>query len=414
VKLLTKYNRTNLITTIIVLLVSSITYYFIIRGILITQIDKDLKVEEQEIHEYVNENHALPMASNYKGQEIKFEVAKTNNIKREIESSSLFRVKSNEEKPVRILTFPITVDGILYKAIVIKSQVETEDLLKLIVLITAAIFLLFLVIISLMNRLLLARLWQPFYHTLEQLKSFNLRSSNKLELSSTNLEEFSQLNSSVLEMTKRISNEFEALRSFTDNASHEMQTPLAIINSKLDLLLQNSSEKQVEQLQAVYDATGRLTRLNKTLLLLTKIDNEQYKNSEKINLKLLLEQKFQQFEELIKGKNLKLTYKLEDANVILNKELADILLNNLLSNAIQHNYSGGHIHCSLTKEEFSISNSGPALTFSEQQIFERFQKSDHSNGTGLGLAVVNQICESSHINIRYAYSNGEHTFSIKF
>ncbi len=411
-KLLTRYNRANIITAILILLISSATYYFIIRSILIKEIDKDLKVEEQEIHEFVKENNSLPNASAYKGQEIRFEPAKSD-VKREIITAAANKGR-DPDRPVRMLSFPIVVKGVLHKAIVIKSQVEAEDLVQLIVLVTAAIFLLLLIIISLVNRFLLSKLWEPFYNTLSQLKEYDIKSSTTLQLPAVNVNEFNELNKSVSEMTKRVNHDFEALKAFTDNASHEMQTPLAIINSKLDILLQTSDEKQAGQLQIIYDATGRLTRLNQTLLLLTKINNQQYSNQSTVDLISLILQKFQQFDELIKARNIQLQIELAEVHIQMNKELIDILFNNLLSNAVKHNYNGGYIHCNLTPEKVTISNSGPPLTFDAKNIFNRFQKSDHSTGTGLGLAVAQQICESSNLTITYTSSNNEHAFTIIF
>lgn len=411
-KLLTKYNRANIITALIVLLASSITYYFIIRTILIKQLDKDLKVEEQEIYDYVDENKALPNASDYKGQKIKFEPANHAKIQREIVTATIVNAANNENERVRILSFPIAVNGVLHKAIVIKSQVEAEDLLAVIVLVTGAIFLLLLFAISLTNRFLLGKLWQPFYNTLQQLQTFDVNNSKAFNLPVTNLEEFNELNNSVTEMTKRIYAEFETLKAFTDNASHEMQTPLAIINSKLDILLQTSTEKQAEQLQAIYNATGRLIRLNQTLLLLTKINNQQFKSVQKVDLTKILQLKLQQFDELVKAKNIKISTDLEQVFIDINEELVEILLNNLISNAIKHNYDGGFINCVLNKRMLQILSSGPALTFNEKDIFNRFQKSDHSTGTGLGLAVVQQICENSGLTIEYNLKNDEHLFTV--
>lgn len=413
-RLLTKYNRVNIVIAFFILAVSSISYYYIIRYILLQQIDRDLKVEEQEIFDFVKQNKQLPNASDYKGQAITFEKETANDLKRIIKSSTKLNRLENEEEPVRMLTFPVNVNGVVYEATVTKSQAEAEDLLQLIVIITGGIFLSLLVITSVINRFVLNKLWQPFYNTLEQLKNFNLVNAEPLDLPATNLSEFSQLNTSVSEMTKRVSHEFEVLKTFTENASHEMQTPLAIINSKLDLLLQNTNEKQAEHLQAIYNATGRLSKLNETLLLLTKIENEQYSNRESVNLKTHLEQKFLQFDELIRARNIRLDYQLENLCLSINKELADILLNNLLSNAIKHNHNNGYINCILTHEKFSISNSGSATTFEQSRIFDRFRKSTHSEGTGLGLAVVKQICEKSGVDIAYTYNNNEHTFSILF
>ncbi|MGI8634503.1 MAG: sensor histidine kinase, partial [Segetibacter sp.] len=266
-KLLNKYNRANIFTAIVILLATSTAYYFIVRTILLQQLDRDLKVEEQEIYEYVKEKNTLPVASQYKGQEIKFTVAKKSVVKRQLSTSAVFNREGNEEEPVRVLTFAVSANGILYEAIVIKSQVEAEDLLELIVLVTGGIILLMLIVISLVNRLLLSKLWQPFYNTLSQLRTFDVKNVATIKFPSSNIDEFNELNASVSIMIKRINEEFLILKAFTDNASHEMQTPLAIINSKLDILLQTATEKQSEQLQAIYNATGRLTRLNHALLL---------------------------------------------------------------------------------------------------------------------------------------------------
>lgn len=413
-KLLNRYNRANIFTAIIILLASSTAYYFIIHFILLKQLDKDLKVEEQEIQEYVNKNRALPNASVYKGQVIKFSVAKTTDVPRQLKTLNMLNANGTEEEPVRMLTFPLKVNEVLYEAIVIKSQVEAEDLLEVIVLVTAGIILLMLVVISLINRFLLSKLWQPFYNTLSGLKTFDVKNAKTLEFPASKIEEFNELNSSVSVMTKRINEEFNVLKSFTDNASHEMQTPLAIINSKLDILVQSSTAKQAGPLKAIYDAISRLRRLNQTLLLLTKISNEQFKDQRKLNFKNLVEHKFLQFEELINARNIKIHLELVEVSINMNEELAEILINNLLSNAIKHNFDNGFINCKLTQQKFSITNSGPALTFDKDHIFKRFQRSTYSTGTGLGLAVVQQICERSRLSIEYLNINNEHTFSILF
>lgn len=411
-KLLSKYSRVHIITTCTILLISSFAYYFIIRTILLKQIDKDLKVEEQEIRDYVNTTQTLPHASDYKHQQIRFEKIKSSGSFRETVNIMEYDAKSNEYEPYRRLSFPVKVNNETYNASVYKSQVETEDLLQLIMLTTAVLFIVLLSLIFIINRFVLGKLWQPFFKTLHELKEFDLHSKQPLILPKSSIEEFEELNRSVTQMTDKVSKEYEILKTFTDNASHEMQTPLAIIRSKLDLLIQASHEAQVEQLQAIYDATGRLTKLNQTLLLLAKIDNNQYNKPKLINLKELLENKFQQFDELIKGKGIKLTYSLQDASISINKDLVEILLNNLLSNAIKHNNDNGLIDCVLTADKFTITNSGPALTFDSANIFERFKKGNQSDGSGLGLAVVKQICDASHMHITYSAIKDKHVFQI--
>jgi signal transduction histidine kinase len=235
-----------------------------------------------------------------------------------------------------------------------------------------------------------------------------------MHLVGSKVDEFNELNTSVIKMADRVTNEFNSLKSFTENASHEMQTPLAVINSKLDLLIQHSNESQAEQLQAIYDSVSRLNKLNRTLLLLTKIDNRLYPMAEEITIKKLLEQKLQQLEDLIQSREITVTTHLENVSLHMNYDLADILLNNLLNNAIKHNLKGGTIECKLTNDHLLITNTGIANSFDEADIFERFQKGAHSDGTDLALAVVKQICVASNFSISYKYEFNLHHIQLYF
>ncbi len=407
-KLLNKYSRVHLLTAFIIMLLSSVAYYYIIRTILIRQIDKDLRVEEQEILDYIKFNNKLPVASDYKHQLIKFEPADSANLNREILDTKQLSTKDGKTEPYRSLSFPVLANGTPFKAVVYKSQVEAEYLLRLIVGITGLIFSLLFVMIFLINRFVLGKVWQPFFNTLLQLKAFDLHTNKMLSLPPSKVQEFDELNKSVGLMTERVAREYETLKHFTENASHEMQTPLAIIKSKLDLLIQTSTANQTEPLQGIFNATERLTKLNQMLLLLTKIGNNQYQEAEVIDLKQTLEKKITQFEELIKAKNLQIDLNLESSSIRVNKDLLDILLNNLLSNAIRHNNQGGTIECSLTENSLQISNSGPKIDFNHEQIFDRFHKGRNSKGSGLGLAVVKEICDTFGIKITYSYNLAHH------
>ena len=412
-KLLSRYNRVNVVSAIFVLLISSLSYYVIIRNILIQQIDKDLQVEEQEIKDYVASNKSLPKESSYKGQAIHFSRSNTL-IKRHFESTILTDSVSKDSEPIRQLLFPVGVSGNLFTATVIKSQTEAEDLIQLIFLVTAGIFILLLLFIAFINRLMLFKLWQPFYNTLQQLTLFDVNNAHSIRLDNSKIDEFNELNISVLKMADKVTTEFNSLKSFTENASHEMQTPLAVINSKLDLLIQHSSENQGEQLQAIYDSVRRLNKLNQTLLLLTKIDNRLYNLSEVIDFKKLLEDKLQQLEDLVQARQIKVTTNLVEVSIQMNYDLADILVNNLLNNAIKHNIKGGTIDCVLSKDRLLITNTGLPISFDEAAIFERFQKGANSDGTGLGLSVVKQICIASNFKVEYSYKQQLHTIKLLF
>jgi signal transduction histidine kinase len=294
------------------------------------------------------------------------------------------------------------------------SEEETEDLLEWIMIVTAAMILLLLGTLFLANRLLLRRIWQPFYNTLEAMRRFNLSSRQPLPAHGTGIEEFKDLDSAVAQMTGKILKDYEMLKSFADNASHEMQTPLAIINSKLDLMIQDQDlgERHLRQLQAMYDAVGRLSKLNQSLLLLTKIENNQFVHTDPVALAPLIEEKMVQFEDLVRARHLTVRTSLDDRSLKINDYLADILLNNLLINAIRHNRDGGQIEISLQEDHLQISNTGPALLFDPATIFDRFTKGHHSEGTGLGLAIVKQICDNYQFPLTYSYNDNTHLIRI--
>ena len=414
-KLISKYNRINILATIGVLVAASICYYFIVRFVLIHQLDNSLKVEESEIRDYIQKNNSLPEATDYKDQHTSFARAEEPVIRRFCDIR-LFGRRRHGAEIQRQLVFGVTVQGILYKTTVTKPEAEVEDLISLIVLITVAIIFLLLLILFVANRFLFRKMWKPFYDTLEAIKEFNLSKKQQIPLKQTDIEEFRDLETAVSVMTTRIIRDYQTLRDFADNASHEMQTPLAILNSKLDLLIQDPKldETQLKQLQSMYNAIGRLTKLHQSLFLLTKIENNQFSSSTPLDLDQLIREKLGQMEDLISSRRLQVHSRLEEVILGMNDYLADILLNNLLGNAIRHNQPGGLINISLDTRELIISNTGPPLPFEEAHIFERFKKGEHSDGAGLGLALVRQICENCQFSVSYRYEGNLHIFLIRF
>lgn len=414
-KLFEKYKRLNIIATIGVLILGSICYYFIIRYVLIRQLDDTLKIEEEEILDFVKLKKNLPEPANYKDQLISFTLVEQP-VRRIFRSIGLYIQSEKEIKPYRKLEFPVTVNGLHYEVSVSKSQVETEDLLGLIVLITMGVIVLLLLIQFILNRYFLRKIWTPFYDTLETIKQFNLTNRKPIPVHRHDIEEFASLDGAVEQMISKIISDYETLKNFADNASHEMQTPLAVINSKLDLMIQekNLNEKQVSHLQAMYDAVGRMSKLNQSLLLLSKIENDQFAYLEPLLMHNLINNKLAQLEEMSGTKNLTINRDIQETSLQMNQYLADILLNNLLTNAIRHNTNNGEITILLNPDLLKISNSGPPLSFDPVTIFERFKKSSYSDGTGLGLAIVKQICDKYQYTVTYTYRGQIHSFSIRF
>jgi signal transduction histidine kinase len=416
VKLFTRYSRINILASILALVLGSIGYYFMIRGILIHELDDALRVEEAEILSHVHTLDQLPEPSSYRDQQISFAPAATPVRRQFINFTRLEHHRHDEWQPYRQLLFPVTVKGQVYTASVTKSEEETEDLLAWIMLVTAGMILVLLGMLFMANRLLLRRIWQPFYQTLDGLRRFDLSKRESIVHAPTTIEEFRHLQTVVQQMTEKIRKDYEMLRDFTDNASHEMQTPLAIINSKLDLMIQDQQLKEMHhrQLQAMYDAVGRLRQLNQSLLLLTKIENNQFGQAAPVALEILIEKKLIQMEDPIRVKHLTINADVLPCELQMNAYLTDILLNNLLGNAIRHNYERGTLNIVLRQEFLQISNTGAPLSFDPATIFDRFTKGGHSEGTGLGLAIAKQICDNYGFALTYAYEDGMHILRIQF
>ena len=428
-KLFTRYSRVNIIASILALLLGSIGYYFTVRYVLVHQLDDTLKIEEAEIMDFAQTRSRLPRPANYRDQQISFQPAPAPVTRAFIDRSGPPEQEHEEEgdasrhdrhhrdrEPYRQLIFPVNVAGQWYTASVSKSEEETEDLLELIMMITAGMILLLLGTLFLANRLLLRRIWQPFYQTVAAMREFNLSSRNPLPASHTDIDEFRNLDEATRQMTQQILKDYEMLKNFTDNASHEMQTPLAIINSRLDLLIQDQElgAQHHQHIQAMYDAIGRLRQLNQSLLLLTKIENHQFDHTEPVDMAPLIEEKLVQLEDPLRSRHLVVHRDLDRLHLPINGYLADILLNNLLLNAIRHNQEGGELTIRLRETGLRVCNSGPALSFDPNTIFDRFVKGAHSGGTGLGLAIVRQICDNYHFSLSYTYANQLHTVEIGF
>jgi signal transduction histidine kinase len=417
-KLLSKYNSVNIPITVATLLISSIGYYFILHYVLVHQLDKDLKVEQNEIFHDLKETGALPETTDYKDQQVEFTPSKSGDLKERFSNENIYNKADNEEETFRRLDFTVSLNGKYYLATVRKSQQETEDIVRLILIITFSVIAFLLIILSIANRFLLGKLWKPFNNTLEQLKQFNLTGKNKIALQQTDVDEFGQLNKTVASMTQKVVKDYESIKSFTENASHEIQTPLAIIKTKLELLSQseNLDETQVNTIQSLNEATTRLSKLNQSLLLLTKIENKQFTETEKVNISTILHRYIENFEELAATKNISIKKNIAcNIFVQMNESLAETLISNILINAIKHNYKDGNIEIELINKSITISNTGSMPSHEPTEFFDRFKKDSSANDSlGLGLSIVKKICDTYDFTVSYDYADGKHIVSVQF
>lgn len=414
-KLFTQYNRITLWVLVLFFLLSSLIYYSLMRGLLFIELDKQLVKIEKRIEDYVQLHHAFPPTVAEPLDDLRVSYIKTS----QGGERSWRRIPPAEGKNadnIREMTFYIQLDQQWYQVTVTRT-LEGIKATALMVVRTAVITLIVVVVASvLVNRMLFRRLWQPFYASIAAIGRFQLGSQKPEDFPDTSIEEFRFMNDQFRKMAEKVNKEYVVLKEFTENASHEMQTPLAIIRSKLDLAIQDQhlSESQSTTLRSAYASVKRLTSLNRSLLLIAKISNNQYSESTVVNIKDKLYDKIIQFTELWKDR-LTVTYELSDAEIHANPDLVDILLNNIFSNASKHNIQNGKVMLHLTDTTLEIKNTGKPVPLDETRMFQRFYKaSPEDDNNGLGLSILKQICDLSGITPAYSFSENIHAFTFQW
>lgn len=413
-KLFTRYNRINLAATAILFIVAGLAFYLLLRQVLIRQVDEDLEIEQREITTYAQRYGRLPEnVLPVKDQIIDYR--KSDDPQPAVfQSLHLYDPAEGHAGQFRQLRFTFRIGAQWYLASVSKSLESTNGLTRAIAVIALGIMLLLLSIAVWVNRAVLRHLWRPFYESLDHIRKFKLSEHETLLLPNTPIEEFALMNATLEEATGKAAYDYRQLKEFTENAAHELQTPLAIIRSRLDLLIQDEqlSEKQSHDIQGIYDAVQRLVQLNHSLLLLTRIGNRQFEERLDMQMNVLLQDKLSELDIMLQQKELAVETRLEAVHWPMNPLLAEVLLNNLLSNAIYHNKQGGHILITLNETTLRIANTGgPSLE--GQVLFSRFkQRISATSRTGLGLAIVHEVCQASGLTVSYHYEQGLHVFMV--
>lgn len=296
--------------------------------------------------------------------------------------------------------------------------IEGEDISDATTISLSIVFGLLLLLVCLSGLILSKTLLKPFHQTLETIQAFDLAKNTLIELPPSKTKEFNQLNEFLYAMSQKAQQEYQSLKSFSENASHEMQTPLAIVKGKLELLLNTTLNiRQTQLVEASYNAMDRLAQLNKTLTLLTKVDNYEFTAEQMLNFSQLLKETVYDYEDIIRLQGLSLTIDIiPNVELQIHESLAFILISNLLSNAIKHNLpQNGEIVVALNKEALVIKNTGPTLKSFPKELFKRFKKDNQSSTSiGLGLAIIKSICDKNDLKIDYRIQGEWHLLELTF
>lgn len=320
--------------------------------------------------------------------------------------------------PFKIITSELNWNNKTYQVTTYISSTEITHLIIKVFLGEALLFVLLLIAIVILNHKSSGLLWKPFFSTMKKVNEYDITRNQSFVLpAETGTTEFDELNTAITNQINKVNSAYYNQKQFVENASHEIQTPLAIIRSKLELLINqpNLTEKGASLLGDITDATNRLSQMNKTLLLLSKIENNQFPEIEAVNISQMVERILNNL-AIYYDNFPQVEFKIE-ANVILNANhsLAEILISNIIKNAVEHNQSNGKIIIRLSPSNLLVENTGASLQTNPELLFERFRKDSHqTKTTGLGLALVKQICTLYNYFVSYKYNDGWHQVEIVF
>ncbi len=396
-------------------------FYFVIIGEVYDEIDDNLKEYSESIISRFNSGEDLPNRNNGTNNSYHVELISDSYI--DIDQSSLFLEDmvyieaKGETEPARIFKTIFRSDsGKTYRLIVYTPSIEHEDLLESILLSVVSLFFLLLIVIIVINIWVYKSSMSPMYKILQWLKEYQLGGASGRLDNETDISEFQKLNDAINTNIERIEKNYITQKEFIANASHELQTPLAICKIRLDALLDSPlGEKQLGEIVKTQQTIDYMTRLNKTLLLLSKIENNQFVEKEMVDFSSMLESLISDFKEIYQSQHIDVQVESNAMlSVNMNHTLAKTLAINILKNAFVHNVNNGSVNVKIDSHSLTIENSG-SKELDPSSIFERFyQGAKKENSTGLGLAIVHSICSENNFDVRYKFVEDKHQFSVIF
>lgn len=416
-KLITKFILIYLVVTVIALSIGGVISYFIIED----EINKELKFEFLERIDRVT--YLLERGRNFHPRK---SVEGDRNLEiTELDYEAEPRVVvtdtliwhdrlEQEESNVKVSAYR-NINGKSYYISTYGAMIESNDIAEAVT--KTLLWILGMQVIGAVGIgfFVSGNLFKPFRNTLERIKGFNLQEKKYLAAENTSVKEFTDLNNFVEEMTRKAISDYKNLKEFAENASHEIQTPLAIAKGKLELLTETDlNAEQYRYVESLERSVKKLSKLSESLALLTKIENHEFSNGREINLSKIIEEGIESYREFAELNNIELDIEILE-NVIINMHpvLADMLWSNLFQNAVLHNTKNGKIRVRLTESKLMISNTGPGLDINPDELFKRFRKADqNSQSIGLGLSIIKRIADQNDMKISYTHENGWHTIDI--
>jgi len=423
-KLLNKPFRSFSIYALIILICSIPAYYVVVDGIWMEELDEHNDVIRERMERGMQQStlgendlkqtlkiwndlqpgtELVPISAKKVGRDSVYTTALYNNFEHEMDR---FRVRISY----------ISIQGKPYKLTICTNVEEAEDTLYGIGFVTVCFFVLLVLGFVVLNRRIARKTWKPFYETLNRLNNFDLTKDEHIPFDASRIEEFELLNNELTRLILKNRAAFDQQKRFIENASHELQTPLAILKTKIDVLLQSEqlSQEQSTLINAINANLSRISRINKNLLLLAKIENNQFSEKTSVNLRSIVLEATELLQDYYRNKGIRLDIHVDDYSISCNATLLEVLVNNFITNAIRHGLEGDTIRIVLRENELTVYNSG-IHELNGAQLFVRFGiSSSETTSSGLGLAISKEICDRYDWKISYTFEEEQHAFTIKF
>lgn len=418
-KLLTRTVRNYVIFSALLILISTPLFYFAIQRLFVHKLDVELLSHKKEFHELlplINSDADLKFFSLLNDE---FVLKKDDRLlkKDSFLTVNVYSEKEQDLHPYRILRTGVSILGDPYVLQIQESLVTTRDLVSTIVTIQVLLLTLLFIGFVIINQKLTKTVWAPFYAILDKLKKYQIDKDASIDLPPSTTTEFRELSTAIGELVNKSFIAFQSQKEFTENASHELQTPLAICRSKLELLTQTQelTREQADLVEGLFEALNRITRLTRDLLLLSKIENRQFLDVEKMEVEKTFTKCINLFDRQIQEKELTIDISFSEALWIsANPILFEVLISNLVSNAVRHSVQKSTIVIRGFKDRVIIGNPGVPME-NPEKIFQRFHRQHRTMvGSGLGLSIVKKICDLSGYTISYSYLSPTHQFEIAF
>ena len=419
-RLLKKYRGFTYTSLCVVVLIGAIVNYYLFRYSIHRTTDEVLNEYRIDIEDYASHHGTLEplIAVNSKFGEIVPLVPSSDvaDIDVSITDTLVYSHYQEEMVVYRKLIFPILTPQQKYVVQLMLPALEEDDLLQTVIISLVLFVVLFILMTTLTDMAFTRQIFRPFHSILELIKTYDIDKRSKITFEESPIDEFKELGQILTEMTDKINAGYYEMKEFLEYTSHEIQTPLSIIQLKLDVLnQQNFQNKEVlDSLYSIQNSLNRVVRFNRSILFLTKVRNNQFPKNKRIDLRVNLSQQLRGYEELLSMRGIRVFQNSASPFVLqLHPLLAEHLVQNILTNAIKHNCDGGWIRIDLTVDSMVVTNTFDGA-MPRGDIFEKYTHGyDKKGSTGLGLSIVKAICEKNDIGFSYRISEKEFSLTIQ-